>query len=413
VSVTSRRRVLATLIAGLAPKPRVRASPGPTRVSVGLERLEREEGGPLRGRTVGLLAHAPSVTADGRHAVDVLRGLGAGVHRLFGPEHGPRGEVAAGERVTSGVDPASGLPFVSLYGTRTKPTVADLDGLEGLVVDLQGAGVRFYTYVSTLLLCLEATAEAGIELWVLDRPNPLGGILIEGPERDPSRPFSLVSVAPGPLVHGLTLGEMALFANARRGDHGRVSVVPMAGWTRATTWDETGRQWVTPSPNLRSAEAALVYPGTCLLEATNLSEGRGTETPFLLFGAPWLRAEALVADLSPRSRGLALEPTRFTPVASSAAPRPKHRGVACAGVRVRVTDPRAVRPYAFGLELLSALRRQPELAWVREGAWLDTLLGTGRVRAALERGDSVADILAADAPAIGRFARERRDILLY
>jgi uncharacterized protein YbbC (DUF1343 family) len=313
--------------------------------------------------------------------------------------------------VESGTDPVTGLPVVSLYGARTKPTPDDLAGLDALVVDLQGAGVRFYTYVSTLLLCLEACAEAGIEFWGLDRPNPLGGTLIEGPEREPSRTFSLVSVAPGPLVHGLTLGEMALFANARRNRRARVSVVPMTGWTRAMTWGETGRKWVPPSPNLHSAEAALVYPGTCLLEATNLSEGRGTETPFLLFGAPWLDAEALAASLS--APGLALEPARFTPVASAAAPRPQHEGVPCAGVRVRVTDSRSVRPYAFGLQLLSALSRQPEFAWVREGEWLDTLLGTGRVRAALEREDPVADILAADAPALEGFARERRDVLLY
>jgi uncharacterized protein YbbC (DUF1343 family) len=411
VSVTSRRRVLAILIAGLAPIPKARASPGRPRVAVGLERLEEDEGRPLRGRGVGLLAHAASVSADGRHAIDVLRGLDVKVRRLFAPEHGLRGGAAAGERVASGTDPATGLPFVSLYGARTRPTPADLDGLDALVVDLQGAGVRFYTYVSTLLLCREACAEAGIELVVLDRPNPLGGTLIEGPERDPARPFNLVSLAPGPLVHGLTLGEMVLFANSRRDHRGRVQVVPMDGWTRAMSWDETGRRWVKPSPNLRSAEAALVYPGTCLLEATNLSEGRGTESPFLLFGAPWLRAEALVASLS--VPGLALEPTRFTPRASAAAPRPKHLDVSCEGVRVRVTDPRAIRPYAFGLELLSALRRQPEFDWFGEGAWLDTLLGTGRVRAALEREEPVAEILAADAPAIARFSRERRDVLLY
>jgi uncharacterized protein YbbC (DUF1343 family) len=376
---------------------------------VGLDRLVREDGGPLRGRTVGLLAHASSVTTEGRHVVDVLPGLGVKVRRLFGPEHGPRGDAAAGESVASGVDPASGLPLISMYGARPKPTPADLEGLDGLVVDLQGAGVRFYTYVSTLLLCLEACADVGLELFVLDRPNPLGGTLIEGPERDPSRPFSLVSVAPGPLVHGLTLGEMALFANTRRGDPGRVTVIPMTGWTRAMRWGDTGREWVRPSPNLRSAEAALVYPGTCLLEATNVSEGRGTDAPFLLFGAPWLQGQALAESVS--VPGLALEPTRFTPVAS--APRPKHAGITCAGVRVRVTDPGAVRPYAFGLELLSALRRQPGFAWVQKGEWLDTLLGTGRVRASLERGEPIADILAADTPGIERFARARRDVLLY
>ena len=362
---------------------------------VGLERLETEKGGSLRGLRVGLLAHAPSVTGDGRHAIDVLRGVGVDVRRLFGPEHGLRGEAAAGETVTSGFDPVTGIRFVSLYGKSQKPTPADLDGLEGLVVDLQGAGVRFYTYVSTLLLSLEVAADVGIEIWVLDRPNPLGGELIEGPERDPAQPVSLVSIAPGPLVHGLTLGEMARFANARRRDPGRVSVVTMTGWSRGMTWGETGRPWVKPSPNLRTAEAALVYPGTCLVEATNLSEGRGTTDPFLLFGAPWLRTEPLVAGLSPP--GLALEPTRFTPVASPAAPRPKHVGVSCSGVRVRVTDPEVVRPYAFGLDLLSALRRQPEFEWAQDGARLDTLLGTGRVRTALDRED---DFLVRERPSV-------------
>jgi uncharacterized protein YbbC (DUF1343 family) len=300
---------------------------------------------------------------------------------------------------------------VSLYGKRHKPSPADLDGLEGLVVDLQGGGVRFYTYVSTLLLCLEATAAAGIELWVLDRPNPLGGERIEGPERDPEFPTSLVSLAPGPLVHGLTLGEMARYANVHRGHGGRVEVVPMAGWKRAMTWVDTGRSWVNPSPNLRSPEAALVYPGTCLLEATNLSEGRGTESPFVVFGAPWLDAEALAETLS--IPGLVLEPIRFTPVPSTAAPRPKHAGVECAGLRVRVTDARTVRAYAFGLELVSVLRRQPEFAWARGGKRFDTLLGTSSVRKALEGGRTVADILAADAPGIERFGRERQELLLY
>jgi len=407
--VISRRRVLGALSAGLVPWPRLASAR--TDVEVGLERVAADQGGALRGRRVGLLAHAASVTSEGRHAVDVLRGAGVDVRRLFGPEHGPRGRAAAGEEVASGVDALTGLPFVSLYGEKNKPTPADLEGLDVLVADLQDAGVRFYTYVSTLLLCLEAAAEAGIEVCVLDRPNPLGGDLVEGPERDPGVPFSLVSTAPGPLVHGLTLGEMTLYANARRPDPARVTVIPMTGWTRQTTWADTGRAWVNPSPNLRSGEAALLYPGTCLLEATNLSEGRGTESPFLLFGAPWLRPRSLAASLP--APGLTLEPTQFTPVASPAAPRPKHLGVTCSGVLVRVTDARAVRPYAFGLALLSALRLQPEFRWVREGAWLDTLLGTPRVREALERGDLVADILAADRLHHERFARERREHLLY
>jgi uncharacterized protein YbbC (DUF1343 family) len=300
---------------------------------------------------------------------------------------------------------------VSLYGARTKPTAEDLRGLDALVVDLQDAGVRFYTYASTMLLCLEAAAEAGLEVVVLDRPNPLGGERVEGPERDPAMPWSLVSVAPGPLVHGLTLGEMAQVANARREKPGRVSVVRMTGWSRGMAWGETARTWVNPSPNLRSAEAAMAYPGTCLLEATNASEGRGTEAPFLLVGAPWVKAETVAREAA--TPGFALEPTSFTPEASAAAPEPKHRGTSCRGVRTRVTDPAAARPFALGLRLLAALRRHPEFAWIREGAWLDTLTGTKAVRASLERGDGVEAILDFEQPAIERWRRERKDFLLY
>ena len=384
---------------------------GPPRVEVGLERVESDKGAPLRGRRVGLLGHAVSVAADGRHAIDVLRGAGVEVVRLFGPEHGLRGLAAAGEEVAGGTDAASGLPLVSLYGGKTKPTPEDLRGLDALVVDLQDAGVRFYTYASTMLLSLEAAADAGLEVVVLDRPNPLGGERVEGPRRDPAMPFSLVSAAPGPLVHGLTLGEMARIADGTRGKPGRVSVVPMRGWSRGMTWADTGRPWVNPSPNLRSAEAAIAYPGTCLLEATNASEGRGTEAPFLLVGAPWMKPEGVAREAA--TPGFALEPTTFTPAASAAAPTPKLRGEPCRGLRVRVTDAAAARPWTLGLRLLVALRRHPEFAWVREGAWLDTLSGTKAVRAALERGDGVDAILASEAPAIESWRRERAASLLY
>ena len=177
------------------------------------------------------------------------------------------------------------------------------------------------------------------------------------------------------------------------------------------TWGETGRPWVDPSPNLRSPEAAVAYPGTCLLEATNATEGRGTDAPFLLVGAPWVKPEALAREAA--TPGFALEPTTFTPQASAAAPEPKHKGALCRGVRVRVSDPAAARPFALGLRLLVALRRHPEFAWVREGAWLDTLTGTKAVRTALERGDTVETILAAEQPAIDRWRRERVPSLLY
>jgi uncharacterized protein YbbC (DUF1343 family) len=381
-------------------------------VQVGLERIEADKGGALRARRVGLVAHAASVTADGRHAIEVLRSIGVDVRRLFGPEHGLRSRAAAGEKVASGTDPESGLPLVSLYGTSTKPDPKDLRDIDALVIDLQDAGVRFYTYASTMILCLEAAAEAGIDLVVLDRPNPLGGELMEGPLRDPASPSSLVSLAPGPLVHGLTLGEMARMVNGGLAKPARLTVVPVSGWRREMVWADTARTWVPPSPNLRTADAALAYPGVCLLEATNVSEGRGTGAPFLLLGAPWLRPEETARAV--RADGFRLDPAAFTPAASPAAPAPKLAGESCRGLRVQVTDAHAVRPYALGLGLLRAIRLlHPEFRWTREGAGLDTLLGTRRVREALERDESVDSILAADEPALTAFARERKAALLY
>jgi uncharacterized protein YbbC (DUF1343 family) len=381
------------------------------RVYTGLERLVRDPRAPLRGRRIGLLCHAASVMPDGLHAIDALQGTGAELVRLFAPEHGLRGKAAAGDKVASGVDPESGLKVVSLYGARSQPSPADLGGLEALVVDLQDAGVRFYTYASTLLLCLEAAGGVGLEVIVLDRPNPLGGEQVAGPVRDPALRYSLVSMAPGPLLHGLTLGEMASYVGDRNKKLGIVTVIPMEGWRRGMTWVDTGLRWVDPSPNLRSPEAALAYPGTCLVEATNASEGRGTEAPFLRVGAPWVKAEQLAREAA--TPGFALEPSSFTPRASAAAPAPKLKDALCRGVRVRVTDAAAARSWELGLRLLVGLRRHPEFAWLGGGAALDRLTGTRAVRAALERGDSVEAILAAEAPALERWRDERRASLLY
>ena len=384
-------------------------------VQVGLERVEAQAGAPLRGKRIGYVVHAASVTTDGRHGIEVLRGLGIDVRRLFTPEHGLRGRAAAGEKVASGRDAETGLPVVSLYGERTAPRLEDLEGLDALVFDLQDAGVRFYTYAGTLVLCLEAAAEAGVDLVVLDRPNPLGGERVGGPLSDPADVVkrSLVNMTPGPLVHGLTLGELARVVNARLAKPARLTVVPMTGWRRSMTWLETGRTWPVPSPNLRTAEAALAYPGTCLLEATNVSEGRGSEAPFLLLGAPWLKAELLAS--AARAPGYALEPVRFTPRPSEAAPRPKHVDTELAGLRVRVTDAQAARPFDLGVSLLRALRAQhPEFAWRDgNGASLDRMVGTRRLREALERGDTVEAILGADAEDHARWLEERRPALLY
>jgi uncharacterized protein YbbC (DUF1343 family) len=399
----------ASLVAAFGPEASPDAAP---RVLAGLDVIARDGPGALRGKRVGLIAHAASVTADGRRALDVLRAQGLDVLRVFAPEHGVAGTRAAGERFGDEKDAATGVPIFAMYGKAGGLDASDVKGLDALVFDLQDVGVRFYTYASDVMLALETAAANGVELVVLDRPNPLGGDRLEGPVSDPRLPRTAVNRAPGPLVHGLTIGELARYVNARRDRPARLTVVPLRGWTRAMTWGDTGRAWVPPSPNLRTAEAALAYPGTCLLEATNASEGRGTEAPFLLIGAPWMDAEALRRRVS--VPGFALEAARFTPRASAAAPKPKHAGRECAGLRVRVTDAAAARPYALGIALLHALRGQKGFDWSGVRAdHLDWLLGTRSVRLALERGDSVDAILKMDEATIAAFRDDRQAALLY
>ena len=394
-----------------APAGKAAGPAGMTRA--GIDQIELDNGGILRGRKIGLIAHAASVTGDGRRSVDALRAKDVNVVRLFSPEHGLASTAAAGEKVASGKDEATKLPIVSLYGDKRAPSAEDLAGLDALVFDLQDAGVRFYTYMSTMMLSMAAAADAGIDFVVLDRPNPLGGERVEGPSSDPrdAVPESLVNMTPGPLVHGLTVGEMARYVNASAAKPARLTVIPMRGWKRTMTWSDTGRAWVPPSPNLKTPEAAIAYPGTALVEGTNVSEGRGTDAPFLLVGAPFVKPETLVPGL--KIPGFGVEPTTFTPAASAAAPTPTHVGKASPGLRVKVTDAHAAKPYHFGVALLAGLRTQPGFEWLREGDALDRLVGTKKLRAALEAGTAVDAIVAADAEAIAKYREERLKALLY
>jgi uncharacterized protein YbbC (DUF1343 family) len=380
-------------------------------VQVGLDRLAAGKDEILRGKRLGLVVHAASITVEGRHAIDVLQDRNLDVVRLFSPEHGLRGRAAAGEQVGNGVDPGSGLPVVSLYGSRRQPAAEDLADLDVLVFDLQGAGVRFYTYVSTMMLCLEAAAEVGLEFVVLDRPNPLGGERVEGPVSAPRDvvPASFVNMAPGPLVHGLTLGEMARYVNADLDRPANLTVIPMQGWERSMVWADTGRAWVSPSPNLRSADAALAYPGTVILEATNVTEGRGTPTPFLLVGSPWLNTSQVEVAVP----GFELEPTRFTPESSPVTPQPKFQNRECNGFRVVVSDAAIAEPYRLGLSLVTEMMQQPNFEWRRDGEALTWLFGTDRLIEDLEAGISVEEILAADHSDHSVWRNTRQASLLY
>jgi len=280
----------------------------------GLDLLVAENARRLRGRRVGLLAHPASVDHDLRHAVPILHAaLGRDLRALFGPQHGLRGETQDNMVEWTGfTDPVTGLPAYSLYGEHRRPTAAMLGGLDVLVVDLQDVGARYYTFVWTLLLCLEACAEQGVAVMVLDRPNPLGG-KVEGNVLDPAWK-SFVGLAPVPMRHGLTLAELARWLRDHFVLDVELEVVPVTGWQREIWHGQATLPWVMPSPNMPTLETAVVYPGACLLEGTELSEGRGTTRPFEILGAPWLEPELLVAKMSAQALpGVVLRPLHFEP----------------------------------------------------------------------------------------------------
>ena len=382
----------------------------------GLDRLVAEGPGDLAGQRVGLITNHTGRTFDGRPAATALLDAGVAVELLFGPEHGVSGSAAAGEEVASGRDPVSGLPVVSLYGERRSPDDRTLAGLDALVFDIQDVGVRFYTYITTLRNSLIAAHRAGVAFWVLDRPNPNGGDRIEGPMLEPEF-RSFVGTDRLPLLHGMTVGELAHLFAAREG--ASVRVVPVSNLTRRTRWEETGLPWRPPSPNIPSLASALAYPGFGLFEGVMLSEGRGTRTPFEVVGAPWVDAPAWIAQLGGAEAlpGVRFAEARFTPRPTPAAPAPRFAGEASAGLRVGITDLTAFRPVESGLAAIAAVRRAhpEEFAWRRSGEryWLDLLLGTDRVRRGIEAGVPVEELMASEAAAVADFRTERSRHLLY
>ena len=380
-------------------------------VRSGLEVL-LADGSLLAGKRIGLVTNPTGVDGRLRSAVDLLRSNGRmQLVALFAPEHGIRGEAQAGAPIADTVDQRSGLPVHSLYGATRKPTPAALAELDAIVFDIQDVGARFATYISTLALVLEAAADVGTLAVVLDRPNPLNGVDVEGGSL--AEGFaSFVGMYAAPIRHGLTMGELARLFAVERGLP-RPTIVAMEGWKRELWFDETGLPWVQPSPNLPTLDAVTLYPGTCLVEGTSVSEGRGTTRPFELVGAPWIDPFALAEDLGARRiPGVRFRPVYFTPTFS------KHAGVSCGGVQVHVVDRLALRPVALGLHLLVALRSQDprSFSWRQnsDGRYvIDLLCGTDRLRRSMEEGLSASDLAAASAADVADFERRRADVLLY
>jgi uncharacterized protein YbbC (DUF1343 family) len=390
------------------------------RVRTGLDRLLAAEEPLPRGLVAGLVTHAAAVDAAlGSAAERLADAPGLRLAALFGPEHGLSADAQDLAGVADAVDPRTGLRVHSLYGDsvdRLRPSAGQLRGLDALIIDLQDVGSRYYTFQATMLFCLEEASRHGLLTVVLDRPNPLGGVAVEGPALRPGYE-SFVGPHDVATRHGLTLGELAQLYRAERGLSGELRVVPCTGWTREQTFDRTGLPWVLPSPNMPTLETAFVYPGQCLLEGTNLSEGRGTTRPFELCGAPGIDAGRLADRLRAEGLpGVAFRPCGFRPTFH------KFAGQPCGGVQLHVTDREAFLPVRTGLAVLAALRDEAgeRFAWrtepyefVADRPAIDLLFGSDRERLGLEAGRSWRELAAAWEAEEEAFRRRRKAFLRY
>jgi uncharacterized protein YbbC (DUF1343 family) len=395
--------------AGPAPAPAGAAGAGADRVRPGIEVLLTDSLGLVRDRRVGLVTNQTGVDADGTSDVERLRTAGVRLVALFSPEHGFRGAADPGATIASTVDSATGLPIYSLYGRVSAPTPEMLQGIDVMLVDLQDAGARYYTYLATTVDVMKAAGAAGIRVVVLDRPDPIGG-LVQG---NVLRPEHITNVGRLEVAmrHGMTLGELARLARSDLKLVADLTVVPVAGWRRAQPIDRTGLPFVPPSPNLRTVESLFHYPGLCLFEGTNLSVGRGSGAPFEQIGAPWLDTTAVLRA----ARGAGLPGVRFAGVTFRPS-RPgdgKYADTTLAGIRLTVTDRNTYDPTATAVHLLAAIRRRhsAEFAWIP--AHFDRLAGDTSLRAAIDAGTDPRTIVSGWAAERERFLTRRRGVLLY
>jgi uncharacterized protein YbbC (DUF1343 family) len=385
-------------------------------VALGSDRLF--DSGMLDGRRVGVVANPASIDGSFRHVVDrAAAAPGLTLAAVFGPQHGFRADLQDNMIESPHArDARRRVPVYSLYSDTREPTGAMLAGLDALVIDLQDVGARIYTFVYTMAHCLRAAATHRVPVIVCDRPNPIGGVAVEGPTLVEGYE-SFVGLFPIPMRHGMTIGELARLFNERFGIGADLEVVPLEGWRREMLWDETGLPWVLPSPNMPTLDTAIVYPGGVLFEGTELSEGRGTTRPFELVGAPWIDAEPFAARLnSLKIEGAYFRPVVFEPTFH------KHARQACGGCQIHVTDRRAFRPVLAGVAVMGEFHRaapaqfawrQPPYEYVHDRMPIDILAGSTRLRQAIEADVPAREIAAEWEARTREFQAVREAYLLY
>ncbi len=380
---------------------------GKHKFALGAEMLMKDEKKLLKGKRVGLITNPTGVDQNLNSVVDLLNNdPDIQLEALYGPEHGVRGDAQAGQYVDYYIDEVTGLPVYSLYGKTRKPTPEMLENIDVLVFDIQDVGTRFYTYIYTMALAMEAAQEKGIPFIVLDRPNPLGGKKVEGPVLDPKF-ASFVGQYAIPLRHGMTVGELAKLFNKEFDIGADLTVVKMKGWKRNAYFDETGLQFVMPSPNMPTLETALAYPGAALIEGTNVSEGRGTTKPFELIGAPFISSPELVTRLNQLDLpGVTFRAASFTPTFS------KHSGKLSHGVQIHITDRNKYEPVETGLHIVKTIKDlYPEQ--VQLTPFFDNLIGNGWIRPAIEDGMTVEEIESRWQKDLKEFEKVRKKYLMY
>ncbi len=387
-------------------------------VLTGLDRVAEYQN-LFQGKRIGIVTNHTAFNRQGQYITDVLGNIPrATITALFGPEHGIKGSAEAGAKVASGVDPIKGVPIYSLYGKTKKPTPEMLQNVDVLVFDIQDIGARFYTYIYTMALAMEAAAEQGIPFVVLDRPNPINGVAVEGNILEPQF-RSFVGLYPLPVRHGMTVGELARMINEEgwlaNGVKAELTVIPLKGWRRSMWFDQTGLKFIKTSPNMPDLETATVYPGICLLEGTNVSAGRGTTMPFKIFGAPWIAGKQLAQNLNAlHLPGVHFRDTTFTPVPiKGAALNPKFKHQQCGGVRIVVTDRNQFKPYLTGLHVVNTIYHMYPDSFQWRPSHFDRLTGTDKIRQAIIEGKDITVLEQSWQDDLKTYLRKRQQYLLY